>query len=368
MSIAAAAGRVIVPVICPVASPVIGSCAARLRAAISSRRLFSASRTAALAAAVVSAALVPIDDLAAQGTYPAKPIRLIVPFGAGGASDFVARVIGPKMAEQLGQSVIIENRAGAGGNVGMEFVARSAPDGYTTFLGNIGALAINPHVYGKLLKTDPLKDLAPVGLVSETTTMLLVHPSLPVRSARELIEFVRARPGQVNYASAGAGSLSHLQMELLAGQNGLKMVHIPYKGGAGQAVTDVVAGQVTVTIQTLTSVVTFAQNGRLRPLAVTTEKRLPMFGKVPTLREEGIDIVSTSWQGILVPAGTSSDAIGKLHAAINKSLPVAEVRERFATGATDVLLSPSPQAFGDYIREESARWGKVVRAAGVQLD
>jgi tripartite-type tricarboxylate transporter receptor subunit TctC len=306
--------------------------------------------------------------VSAQPAWPAKPLRLIVPFGAGGASDFVARIIGPRLADALGQPMVIENRPGANGNLGMEFVARSAPDGYTTFLGNIGAVAINPHLYGTTLKVDPMKDLAPVGLVSETTTMLLVHPSLPVRSSKELVAFIRARPGQVNYASAGAGSLSHLQMELLAAQNGLKMVHIPYKGGAGQAVTDVVAGHVTVTIQTLTSVMSFAQSGKLRPIALTTAKRLDLFPKVPTLREEGMDIVSTSWQGILVPTGTAAESIRRLHAAINQALPVPEVRERFANGATDVLLSASPQEFGDYIRAESARWGKVVRDAGIKLE
>jgi tripartite-type tricarboxylate transporter receptor subunit TctC len=323
----------------------------------------------ALHAAALSVALASMPALVcAQAAWPAKPIRLIVPFGAGGASDFVARVIGPRLADQLGQPIVIENRAGANGNLGMEFVARAAPDGYTTFLGNIGAVAINPHVYGAALKVDPMKDLAPVGLVSETTTMLLVHPSLPVRNSKELVAFIRARPGQVNYASAGAGSLSHLQMELLAAQNGLKMVHIPYKGGAGQAVTDVVAGHVTVTIQTLTSVMSFAQSGKLRPIALTTAKRLELFPKVPTLREDGVDIVSTSWQGILVPAGTPAEPIRRLHAAINQSLPVPEVRERFATGATDVLLSASPQEFADYIRAESARWGKVVRDAGIKLE
>ena len=320
-----------------------------------------------LAAAALTLVSMPAA-VQAQPAWPAKPIRLIVPFGAGGASDFVARVIGPRLAEQLGQPVVIENRAGANGNVGMEFVARAAPDGYTTFLGNIGAIAINPHLYGAALKVDPMKDLAPVGLVSETTTMLLVHPSLPVRNAKELIAFIRARPGEINYASAGSGSLSHLQMELLAAQNGLKVVHVPYKGGAGQAVTDVVAGHVTVTIQTLPSVMTFAQSGRLRPIALTTAKRLEQFPNVPTLREEGMDIVSTSWQGILVPAGTPAEAIRRLHVAINQGLPVPEVRERFATGATDVLLSPSPQAFADYIRAESARWGKVVRDAGIRLE
>jgi tripartite-type tricarboxylate transporter receptor subunit TctC len=263
---------------------------------------------------------------------------------------------------------VVENRAGAGGNLGLELAARASPDGYSIFLGNVGTLAVNPHVFGAALKVDPLRDLAPVGLVSDTTTMLLVHPSLPVRSVKELIAFARARPGQLNYASAGPGSLSHLQMELLAGQAGLSLVHIPYKSGAGQAVSDVVAGQVTVTIQTLTSVVGFVASGKLRPLAVTTANRLAAYPAVPTLREQGMDIVSSSWQGLLVPTGTSPEAIRRLHAAIAAALPVPEVRERFATGATEVLLSATPAEFGEFMRAESQRWAKVVRAAGVKAD
>lgn len=323
-------------------------------------------RACALAlAALGGACLVPAAD--AQ-SWPARPVRMVVPFGAGGASDFVARIIAPRLQDTLGQPVVVENRAGAGGNLGLELAARAAPDGYTVFLGNVGTLAVNPHVFGASLKVDPLRDLAPVGLVSDTTTMLLVHPSLPVRSVKELIAFARARPGQLNYASAGPGSLSHLQMELLAGQAGLSMVHIPYKSGAGQAVSDVVAGQVTVTIQTLTSVVGFVASGKLRPLAVTTARRLPAYPAVPTLREQGMDIVSSSWQGLLVPTGTPPEVIRRLHAAIAVALPVAEVRERFATGATEVLLSASPAEFGDFMRGESQRWAKVVREAGVKAD
>ena len=321
---------------------------------------------AVIALAALGAAL-SVPPALAQ-SWPARPVRMIVPFGAGGASDFVARIIAPKLQDTLGQPVVVENRAGAGGNLGLELAARAAPDGYSVFLGNVGTLAVNPHVFGAALKVDPLRDLAPVGLVSDTTTMLLVHPSLPVRSVKELIAFARARPGQLNYASAGPGSLSHLQMELLAGQAGLSLVHIPYKSGAGQAVGDVVAGQVTVTIQTLTSVVGFVASGKLRPLAVTTAKRLPAYPAVPTLREQGMDIVSSSWQGLLVPAGTPPEPIRRLHAAIASSLPVPDVRERFATGATEVLLSGSPAEFGEFMRAESQRWAKVVRAAGVRAD
>jgi tripartite-type tricarboxylate transporter receptor subunit TctC len=327
---------------------------------------------AALALALASAAgaaLLSFPSAAqAQAPFPVKPLRMVVPFGVGGASDFVARIIGPRLADQLGQPIVIENRPGAGGNVGMEAAARSAPDGYTIFLGNVGTLAINPHVYGPALKLDPLKEFAAVGLVAETTTLLAVHPSLPVQSVKELVAFLKARPGQVNYASAGSGSLSHLQMELLRAMTGVQIVHIPYKGGAGQAVTDVVGGHVPLTIQTMTSVITFVNNGKLRPLGVTTAQRIAALPKVPTLREQGLDIVSSSWQGLLVPAGTAADVVQRLHAAIAPAINVPEVRERFASGATDVLLSASPHEFADHIRAESARWGKVVRAAGVMLD
>jgi tripartite-type tricarboxylate transporter receptor subunit TctC len=304
----------------------------------------------------------------AQTSFPAKPLRMIVPFGVGGASDFVARIIGPRLSDQLGQPIVIENRPGAGGNVGMEAAARSTPDGYTLLLGNVGPLAINPHVYGAALKLDPIRELAAVGLVAETTTLLAVHPSLPVHSVKELVAFLKARPGQVNYASAGSGSLSHLQMELLRAMTGVQIVHIPYKGGAGQAVTDVVGGHVPLTIQTLTSVIIFVNNGKLRPLGVAAAQRIAALPKVPTLREQGLDIVSSSWQGLLVPAGTAADVIRRLHAAIAPAINVPEVRERLAAGATDVLLSASPQEFADFIRTESALWGKVVKTAGVKVD
>jgi tripartite-type tricarboxylate transporter receptor subunit TctC len=300
--------------------------------------------------------------------YPSKPLRMVVPFLPGGASDFAARIIGPRIGEALGQQIIIDNRGGAGGNVGMEVAARAAPDGYAMFFGNIGTLTINPHVYGRTLKIDPLREFVPVGLVSETTNLLTVHPSVPVRTAKEFIAFVKARPDQLNYASPGTGSLNHLQMELLRNMFGLKYVHVPYKGGAGPAVADVVGGHVTLTLQTLTSALPFVQSGRLRPLGVTAPVRVVYLPNVPTLSEQGIDLVSTSWQGMLFPAGTSPELVNRLHAAINQSLNVVEVRERLATGAQDLRLSTTPAEFGEYMRAESARWGKVVRAANVSLD
>jgi tripartite-type tricarboxylate transporter receptor subunit TctC len=250
----------------------------------------------------------------------------------------------------------------------MEVAARAAPDGYAMFFGNIGTLTINPHVYGRTLKIDPLREFVPVGLVSETTNLLTVHPSVPVKTAKEFIAFVKARPDQLNYASPGTGSLNHLQMELLRNMFGLRYVHVPYKGGAGPAVADVVGGHVTLTLQTLTSALPFVQSGRLRPLGVTAPTRVVFLPNVPTLSEQGVDLVSTSWQGMLFPTGTPAELVNRLHAAINQSLNVPEVRERLATGAQDLRLSRSPAEFGEYMRAESARWGKVVRAANVSLD
>ncbi len=315
--------------------------------------------------AIIAIAL-PLAALAQP--YPTKALRMIVPFAPGGASDFAARIIGPRIGEALGQQIIIDNRAGAGGNVGMDAAARSAPDGYAMFFGNIGTLAINPHVYGRTLKIDPLKEFAAIGLISETTNLLTVHPSVPVKTAQELIAFIRARPDQLNYASPGTGSLNHLQMELLRNLFGLKYVHVPYKGGAGPAVADVVGGHVTITLQTLTSAIPFVKAGRLRPLGVTAQSRVAFLPDVPTLAEQGVNLVSTSWQGMLFPAATPAEMVNRLHAAINQSLNVADVRDRLATGAQELRLSKSPAEFGDYMRSESARWGKVVRTANVSLD
>ena len=299
--------------------------------------------------------------------YPSKPLRMIVPFAPGGASDFAARIIGPRIGDALGQQIIIDNRGGAGGNLGMEAAARAAPDGYTMFFGNIGTLAINPHVYGRTLKVDPLKEFVAVGLVSETTNLLTVHPSVPVKTAKELIGFVKARPNQLNYASPGTGSLNHLQMELLRNMFGLKYVHVPYKGGAGPAVADVVAGHVTITLQTLTSTIPFVKVGRLRPLGVTAQSRVSFLPDVPTLHEQGVNLVSTSWQGMLFPSAVPAEIVNRLHAAINQSLNSAGVRERLAVGAQDLRLSKTAE-FSEFMRSESARWETVVKTANVSLD
>jgi len=295
---------------------------------------------------------------------------MIVPFAPGGASDFVARIIGPKLSELLnGQQIVIENRAGAAGNVGMEAAARAPADGYTLYLGNVGTMAINPSVFAKTLKVDPAKDFAAVSLVADTPDVLIVHPAVPARTVKEFVEYAKANPGKLAFATPGAGSLNRLEMELLGMiSGGLKMTHVPYKGGAGQAVADVLGGQVPVMFSTLSSAIGNIRGGKLRALAVTTKNRVAQLPEVPTLAEQGYDLVASSWQGIAVPAGTPREIVARLHSVITRVLASPDVVERFAGGGVSVSASATPEEFGQYILAESQRWARVVRESGATAD
>ena len=256
----------------------------------------------------------------AQGTYPMRPIKMIIPFAPGGASDFVGRIISNRLGEILGQQIVIENRAGAAGNIGMETAAKSPADGYTLYLGNIGTLAINPALYANLA-VNPLKDFAPVTLVSDMPSALVANNDLPVGSVKELITLLKSQPGKFNFASPGSGSLNRLEMELFRKTNGIEMVHVPYKGGAGPATVGLIGGETQVMFNTMASVISFIKAGRIKGLAVTTAQRLPQLPDVPTMVELGYpDMVSSSWQGILVPAGTPKDIVAKLHAALVQTI------------------------------------------------
>ena len=303
-------------------------------------------------------------------TTPSKPVRMIVPFAPGGASDFVARIIGPKLSELLnGQQIVIENRAGAAGNVGMEAAARAPADGYTLYLGNVGTMAINPSVFAKTLKIDPAKDFAAVSLVADTPDVLIVHPAVPARTVKEFVDYAKANPGKLAFATPGAGSLNRLEMELLGMiSGGLKMTHVPYKGGAGQAVADVLGGQVPVMFTTLSSAIGNIRGGKLRALAVTTRNRVAQLPEVPTLAEQGYDLVASSWQGIAVPAGTPREIVARLHSVITRVLASPDVVERFAGGGVSVSASATPEEFGQYILAESQRWARVVRESGATAD
>jgi len=312
-------------------------------------------------------ALCPALSLA-QGAYPSRPIRMIIPFAPGGASDFVGRIIQPRLGELLGQQIIVENRGGAAGNIGMEVAARSAPDGYTIFLGNVGTLAINPAVFTKL-SIQPLKDFQPITQVVDVPGVLIVNPSFAVKSVKELVAYAKANPGKLNYASPGSGSQNRLEMELLRKADGLDMVHVPYKGGAGPAVTGLVAGETHMMFSTISSALGHIKGGRLRALAVTSRKRLEQLPEVPTMVESGYAGGSSgSWQGVLVPAGTPREVVDKLYVVLLETMRTPEVKERLAKGATEVVTSESPKAFGDFIAREGERWGAVAREAGATVD
>ena len=304
----------------------------------------------------------------AQG-YPSKPIRMIIPFAPGGASDFVGRIIQPRMAELLGQQVVVENKPGASGNIGVAESARSAPDGYTVFLGNVGSVAINPGVFPNL-PVNPLKDLIAVTQVVDVPGVLVAHPSFAPNNARELVDYAKKNPGKVNYASPGSGSQNRLEMEnLRKSAGGLEMVHVPYKGGAGPAVSALVAGETHVMFVTASSAMPMVKAGRLKVLAVAAPKRLQPLPDSPTMAESGYPGFETgSWQGIFVPAGTPKEVVDKLYEVTIQTMKSPEVGQRLGNGGVEVVTSASPAAFQQFVAAETARWGKAAKEAGATVD
>ena len=314
---------------------------------------------------VAIALLVSAVPVAAQN-YPSKPIRLIVPNAAGGSTDLVARTTANKLSDSLGQPVVIENRAGSGGIIGAELVARSAPDGYTLLMGTIGNLVISPHLYPNLAY-DPLRDFAPVAQVASAAYFLVVHPAVPARSVNELVALAKARPGQLAYASAGSGTGSHLATELFLSVARIDVTHVPYKGGT-PGLTDLISGQVQLMFNGIPSSLPHIKSGRIRPLALTAAKRTAAAPGVPTMAESGYaGAESTSWTGLLAPAGTPRAIVERLNADLRKALQAPEVRTRLAADGADPVGS-SPEAFSAYIKVELAKWGKVVKASGAKAD
>lgn len=320
-------------------------------------------------AALVSFALMLLPSLAfGQATYPNRPIRMIVPFAPGGASDVVARIITPKLAEILGQQIVIENRAGASGNIGMEAAARAAPDGHTIYLGNIGTIAINPAIF-RSLSVNPLKDFIPITLVADVPSILIANPTMPANTVAELIAWAKANAGDLNFASTGSGALSRLEMEQLRKVANLDVVHIPYKGGAGPAVTGLLGGETHVMFVTLPSVITFIQAGKLKPLGISTAKRIDALPQVPTMAEAGFpEMVSGSWQGVFAPAGTPRPIVDKLHAAILATLGSPEIIQRLVNVGVWVATNKTPEEFASFVSAEMTRWGKVARESGATID
>ncbi len=304
----------------------------------------------------------------AQAPYPSKPIRMIVPFAPGGASDFVARIIAPRLGELLGQQVVIDNKTGASGNIGMEAAAKSPPDGYTLFLGNIGTIAINPSIFSNL-SVNPLKDFIAVSLASEVPSVLIALPTFTANSVADLVTMARSKPGSLNFASPGSSTLNRLEMEQFMKMAHLDMVHIPYKGGAGPAVTGILSGDTHIMFVTLSSAMAFVQAGRLKALAVTTPKRIESLPQVPTMVEAGYpEMLSSSWQGVFVPAGTPRPIVDKLHAALIATLGAPEIHQRFAVGGAQVITSATPEEFASFVAAETVRWGKVAKETGAIVD
>jgi tripartite-type tricarboxylate transporter receptor subunit TctC len=301
----------------------------------------------------------------AQG-YPTKPIRFVVPFAPGGGADLVARTAGLKITEALGQPVVIDNRTGAAGSIGADIVAKSPADGHTLLLGSSGPLAINPSLYSKL-PYDAARDFAPVSIATIMPFLLVVHPTLPVQNVKELVALARSRPNQLNYASPGAGSTTHLANELLKSMTGMKIVHVPYKGVAPAAV-DLISGQVQMMAGDLSSLIPHVKSNRMRALAVTGAKRSHLLPQLPTVAESGITGYEASgWFGVLVPAATPAPVVERLNAAIVKGLAAPDARDRLNAFGGEAGGS-TPEQFAAHIRGEAAKWGKLIKSLGLKAD
>ena len=309
-----------------------------------------------------------LAPMVAFAQYPTKPIHMIIPFAPGGASDFVGRIMQPKLSELLGQPIVVENKPGAAGNIGAEYAAKSAPDGYTVFLGNVGSVAINPGVYPKL-SINPLKDLIAVGQVVDVPSVLIVHTSVPANTVKEFVAYAKANQGKLNFASPGSGSLDRLEMELFRNLEKLDMVHVPYKGGAGPAVAGLMGGETNLMFATAASAMPAIKGGRVRPLAVTSTKRIESLPDVPTVTEAGYPALTAgSWQGIFVPAGTPREVSDRLFPVIQKVMTDPEVITRLTNGGAEAVTSESQSAFAKLVASDTERWARIAKEAKATPD
>ncbi len=323
------------------------------------RRTLLATSLAALAAGAL-----PLG--AAAQSYPAKPITIVVPFSAGGTTDILARVIGQGLQKELGQSVVVDNRAGAGGNIGGALAAKAPADGYTLFMGTVGTHAINEALYKKM-PFDPVKDFAPLTRVANVPNLLVANPQQPFKTVQELIAYAKAHPGEVNFGSSGSGSSIHLSGELFKTMAKVDMVHVPYKGSA-PAVTDLLGNQIGIMFDNMPSAIQHVRAGKLRPIAVTTAQRSPELPDVPTIAEAGVPgYEATSWFGMFAVAGTPKPVLDKLHAALAKVLAQPDVKKKIAEQGGEVVIE-TPEQFAAFIKAETAKWGKVVKESGARAD
>ena len=296
-------------------------------------------------------------------TYPSRPIRVVVPFAPGGAVDIVARMVSLRLGEALHQTVVVDNRAGAGGTLGTDIVAKAPPDGYTLLIGSMG-VAVNAVLYPKL-PYDTLTDLAPITMLAEQPNIVVVHPSVPAKSVRDLITLAKAKPGQIAYGSGGVGSNSHFATVLFLMMADSEMLHVPYKG-LGPAITELVGGQVQMAMSNVSTALPHVKSGKLRLLAVTTKKRFPLFPELPTVSESGVPgYESSGWYALWAPAGTPRDIVAKLNSEVTRILTSATMKEQLGAQGLEAIPT-SPDAFAKQLRVEMAKWAKVVNATGAK--
>ena len=297
---------------------------------------------------------------AAAEKYPNRPVRMIVPFAPGGASDFVARIIQPRMTELLGEQVVVDNRAGAGGNIGVEVAARATPDGYNILLGNVGTMAINPSIFVKF-PVKPLRDLVAVTQVVDVPGSLVVHSSIPVKSARDLVAHLKANPGKLNYGAPAPSSANALEMIQFLNLTGTSAEQIAYKGGAGPAMIGLLGGEVQMMFVTFSSAVNFAKAGKVRMLSVISPERNPAYPEAPTMREQGLNMTVGSWQGVFLPKGTPKPIVDKMYKVSVEMMKDANVVKRLGDSGITIVTSKSPSDFANFVKAETERFGKVIK-------
>lgn len=319
---------------------------------------------ARLLLAILSVLAVACGALAEEGAYPTRPVTMIVTFAAGGSSDVLARAVAESMSHGLGHQIVVDNRPGAGGQIGAELVAHAAPDGYTILFGTNGTLGIGPALY-EHLRYDPARDLAPVGILHKLPLLLIINPSIPAKNLQELIAYARKNPGKLSFASAGVGSVSHLAGELFMEEAKINILHVPYKGG-GAAVPDLISGRVSMMLETIPNALPLAKSGQMRAIGVTTKERSAAAPDIPTLAESGLpDFDVSAWTGLFVPARTPAAVIERLNAgtrAIADDNHYVDVVHKMATN----VATSSPQEFGAFVRDDVARWTKVITHAGIK--
>lgn len=317
-------------------------------------------------AAMLAVLLAALAGPAVAQHYPAKPVRIIVMYGPGSTIDIMARLIAPKLTEAMGQPVIVENRAGAGGAIGMDLAAKAAPDGYTLTIGATGPSVTNPLLYPKT-PFDPLRDFAYISLIATGPAVIAVHPSIPANNVKDLVALAKARPGQLNYGTPGVGTSPHLAGELFKLVTATNIVHVPYKGNA-EAITDLLGGQISIVFTGVPPVIPLMQAGRVKLLATTGDKRIANIPQLPTIAESGFPGAAMGiWYGLAAPAATPKDILARLHKEITRIQSLPDIRERFTQLGTEATTS-SPEAFTALVREELAKWGKVIKAANIQVE